>query len=298
MLIESHIVPLISEPQRLSDYLCGIFPYLPSRKSVKKAIKAGLIFVDGKKGYTGDWVLSDQQIELMGLDETPIKIFEFEIKVVFEDDDIAVVHKPAGISVSGNQFRTVENALLYNLRPSTKIDAFKKPRAVHRLDNQTSGLLLIAKTKQARIDLGKQFEQRSIRKHYKAIVIGQPNSKGKIDFEINGKPSISIFEVERTVRSLKNGFLSLINLFPLTGRTHQLRIHLSKFGFPILGDKLYGKEGLILKHKGLFLTAVSLEFDHPVSEVNQSIKIEMPYKFGALLAREQRRFDVYNTEIK
>ncbi|MDC0230621.1 RluA family pseudouridine synthase [Aureispira] len=293
MLIETHFVPCISEPQRLSDYLCGIFPHLPSRKSVKKAIRAGFIFVDGRRGYTGDWVLPDQKIELMDLDETPIKIFEFEIKVIFEDDDIAVVHKPAGISVSGNQFRTVENALLYNLKFSTKIDAFKKPRAVHRLDNQTSGLLLIAKTKQARIDLGKQFEQRTIRKHYKAIVIGQINSKGKIDFEIDGKPSISVFELERTVRSLKNDYLSLINLYPLTGRTHQLRIHLSKFGFPILGDKLYGQEGLILKHKGLFLTAVSLEFIHPVTKIYHSIETEMPYKFGALLAREQRRFDVY-----
>ncbi|MCH2022521.1 MAG: RluA family pseudouridine synthase [Saprospiraceae bacterium] len=298
MLIETHIVPSISEAQRLSDYLCGVFPQLPSRKSVKNAIRAGLVFVDGKKGYTGDWVISDQKIELYELDQTPTKIYKYKIKVVYEDEDIAIVNKPAGISVSGNQFRTVENALLYNLIPSKKIDAFKKPRPVHRLDNQTSGLLLIAKTKQARIHLGEQFEKRSIRKNYKAIVIGQPNSNGKINFDINGKPSISVFELERTVRSLKNNYLSLLNLYPLTGRTHQLRIHLSKIGFPILGDKLYGQEGLILKGKGLFLAAVSLEFIHPITESSQLIQIKMPNKFEAILEREQRRFDVFYSENK
>ena len=115
MLIETHIVPSISEAQRLSDYLCGVFPQLPSRKSVKNAIRAGLVFVDGKKGYTGDWVISDQKIELYELDQTPTKIYKYKIKVVYEDEDIAIVNKPAGISVSGNQFRTVENAFSIEL---------------------------------------------------------------------------------------------------------------------------------------------------------------------------------------
>ncbi len=289
----THLVPEAVERQRLSDYLCGIFPQLPSRKSVKKAIKSAAVYVDGKVGKTGDWVLPKQKIELIDLDIRPTKIYEFKMQVVYEDEDMAVVHKPSGIAVSGNYFRTVENALLYNLQVSTKIDAFQKPRPVHRLDKPTSGLLLIAKTKQASIHFGKQFEEQKIKKRYQAIVIGQPNPSGTIEFEIDGKPAVSDFECLRTVQSLKNGQLSLLNLFPKTGRTHQLRIHLSKLGFPILGDAQYGTKGLILKHKGLFLAALSLDFLHPVSGLMQAIQIEPPYKFGALLDREQRRFDRY-----
>jgi len=296
MIIASHTVPNEVEKQRLSDYLCGVFLQLPSRKSVKKAIKSGAVYVNGKKGFTGDWVLPEQQIELMDLDVKPTKIFEFKMDVLYQDEDIAVIHKPSGIAVSGNKFRTVENALLYNIQVSSKPDAFKKPRPVHRLDSPTSGLLLIAKTKQARIDLGKQFEERMIKKRYQAIVIGETPLAGTIDFDVEDKPSISTFERVRVVESLKNGHLSLLNLYPQTGRTHQLRIHLSQLGFPILGDSLYGKEGLILKHKGLFLVAVALEFEHPVSGTKQAIEIDMPYKFGALLNREQRRYEAYHQE--
>jgi 23S rRNA pseudouridine1911/1915/1917 synthase len=296
MTIATHTVPNEVEKQRLSDYLCGVFLQLPSRKSVKKAIKSGAIHVNGKKGFTGDWVLPAQQIEFMDLDIKPTKIFEFEMEVIYQDEDLAVIYKPSGIAVSGNKFRTVENALLYNIQVSSKPDTFKKPRPVHRLDSPTSGLLLIAKTKQARIHLGKQFEERLIKKRYQAIVIGETPLTGTIDFDIEGKSSVSTFERVRIVQSLKNGHLSLLNLYPQTGRTHQLRIHLSKLGYPILGDSMYGMEGLILKHKGLFLAAVSLEFEHPISGSRQAVEIDMPYKFGALLNREQRRYDVYHKE--
>ena len=98
----------------------------------------------------------------------------------------------------------------------------------------------------------------------------------------------------KTVRSIKNDWLSLIDLFPLTGRTHQLRIHMSKLGFPILGDKLYGTEGLILKGKGLFLSAVELTFPHPKNNKTVNIKIDEPEKFEVFLNREERRWVKYN----
>ncbi len=292
MISATHQVPdTFSGPQRLSDYLCGIFAQLPSRKSVKNAIKSGLILVDGSKGFTGDWVKPGQKVELIVLDTPKSKVFELELKVLFEDDYIAVINKPSGIAVNGNHFRTVENALLFNIKVSDKVDAFRKPRPVHRLDAPTSGLLLIAKTKQAAIALYKQFEERKIQKRYQAIVIGKPPQKGSIDQEIDGKQSLSKYELIRRVDSLKNKSLSLLNLYPHTGRTHQLRIHLSQLGYPVLGDKLYGKEGMILKHKGLFLAAVELQFIHPVKGIIQHIIIDSPYKFHALLDREQRRFD-------
>lgn len=291
LVLATHWVPLDIEQQRLSDYLCGVFPQLPSRKSVKVAIKKGAIYVNGKKGHTGDWVLPKQKIELLEIESAPTKILQLPLDVLYEDDSIAVVFKPAGIPVSGNQFRTIENALLHNISPSDRVDALKKPRAVHRLDAPTSGLLLIAKTRQARIHLGAQFEAKTIQKRYQAIVMGQPPIEGTIDLPIEGKASVSYFICLRTVDSLRSGQLSLLNLFPQTGRTHQLRIHLSQLGFPILGDKLYGTEGQILKGKGLFLTALELEFEHPTTQKRQQIKLPTPYKYTALLDREQRRFN-------
>lgn len=291
LVLATHWVPLDIEQQRLSDYLCGVFPQLPSRKSVKVAIKKGAIYVNGKKGHTGDWVLPKQKIELLKIESAPTKILQLSLDVLYEDDSIAVVFKPAGIPVSGNQFRTIENALLHNISPSDRVDALKKPRAVHRLDAPTSGLLLIAKTRQARIHLGAQFEAKTIQKRYQAIVMGQPPIEGTIDLPIEGKASVSYFICLRTVDSLRSGQLSLLNLFPQTGRTHQLRIHLSQLGFPILGDKLYGTEGQILKGKGLFLTALELEFEHPTTQKRQQIKLPTPYKYTALLDREQRRFN-------
>lgn len=295
VVLATHIVPVIETSQRLSDYLCGVFVQLPSRKSVKTAIKKGAVYVDGKKGHTGDWVKSRQEIQLVDLDKVPSKILKMPMDVLYEDAYLAIIFKPAGLPVSGNQFRTVENALLYNMQPSTEPDALKQPRAAHRLDAPTSGLLLIAKTKQARINLGAQFEAKTIQKRYQAIVIGATAEQGAINFPIEGKDALSVYERLKTVDSLKSGQLSLLNLYPKTGRTHQLRIHLSQLGFPILGDALYGKEGLILKHKGLFLTAVELSFVHPILNEEQKITLPTPYKYEALLKREQRRFDTYKS---
>jgi RluA family pseudouridine synthase len=298
VVLATHIVPRIETAQRLSDYLCGVFVQLPSRKSVKTAIKKGAVYVNGEKGHTGDWVKSHQEIQLIDLDKAPSKILKMPMDVLYEDTYMAVIFKPAGIPVSGNQFKTVENALLYNIQPSTEPDGLKQPRVAHRLDAPTSGLLLIAKTKGARINLGAQFEAKTIQKRYQAIVIGVPPKKGEINFPIEGKASLSTYECLQTVDSLRSSQLSLLNLYPKTGRTHQLRIHLSTLGFPILGDAMYGTEGLILKHKGLFLTAVELNFKHPISGKEQAIVLPTPYKYEALLKREQRRFDKYQNSVE
>jgi len=112
---------------------------------------------------------------------------------------------------------------------------------------------------------------------------------------IDGKDAITYFEKIKVVPSLKNKWLSLIDLFPQTGRTHQLRIHLSSLGFPILGDALYGKEGMILKHKGLFLCAVELIFSHPKTNEKMKVEINVPQKYETLLRREERRWQKYQS---
>ena len=106
--------------------------------------------------------------------------------------------------------------------------------------------------------------------------------------------SLSYYKTIKTVKSLKSKNLSLVELSPKTGRTHQLRIHMSSIGFPILGDKLYGKEGNVLEGKGLFLCALELVLKHPVTRDPLTVKTEIPYKFNSLLDREAKRWLKYN----
>ena len=293
-IIATHIVPPEVSGIRLSDYVSGIFPTIPTRKGMKKAIQKGMVLIDGVVANTGRWVETGQQIQLVDLDLPPAKIYQFVLPVIYEDDVIAVINKPAGIVTSGNQHRTVQNALAYNLTISTAPDAFKIAKPVHRLDHATSGLLLIAKTRKARVYLGEQLENRQIQKQYQAVVVGKIKKKGEIEEPIAGKASRTQFECIQTVRSLRDEYLSLVNLYPLTGRTHQLRIHLSGMGHAIVGDKLYGVAGKTLKGKGLFLCAIGLSFIHPNTKKVLTVKIDAPAKFTTFMERAQRRWELNN----
>ena len=293
-VLKTHIVPFDVEEIRLYDYVQQIFPTIPSRKGVKKAIAREEILVDGNKTSTGHWVKEGQKIELLESSANPPKEYNLKLEIVFEDEFFAVINKPAGIPVSGNQFRTIQNAIIGNISLSKEEDALRWPKPVHRLDGPTSGLLIIAKTAKALVKLGQQFEQKNIQKKYAAIVMGETPDSGSISTDVEGLKSLSKYNTIKTIQSLKSEYLSLVELSPKTGRTHQLRVHLSSIGFPILGDKIYGDEGNILDGKGLFLCALELSLNHPITEEPLSIKIDIPYKFNALLEREEKRWKKYN----
>ena len=292
-VIKTHIVPEGVEEVRLYDYVQQIFPTIPSRKGVKKAISREEILVDGQKTSTGHWIKAGQKIELLESSANPPKEYILKLEIVFEDEFMAVINKPAGIPVSGNQFRTIQNALIGNINLSKEEDALRWPKPVHRLDGPTSGLLIIAKTAKALVKLGQQFEQKTIEKKYAAIVMGKSPESGIVNAAIEGLESLSEFKTLQTINSLKSKYLSLVELSPKTGRTHQLRIHMSSIGFPILGDKIYGEEGNVLEGKGLFLCALSLNLKHPITEELLSIKIDMPYNFLSILEREAKRWRKY-----
>lgn len=285
-----HIVTATNDTDRFNTYCEKHLTIIPSRKGIKKAIKKGELRLNGEMVEGGRWLKENDIITWVDLDLTPPKIYHRKLAVIYEDEDMAVLTKPAGLSVSGNQFKTVQNALQFNLSPSTKQDALSWPLPVHRLDNQTIGLLIIAKTKTSRIRLGQAFENKTIQKTYHALVIGKTPYSGYINVSIDNKQSFSAYRTVKTSPSLKNEYLSLIELTPKTGRTHQLRIHCAHMGHPILGDKLYGKPDLILKHKGLFLCATRLEFKHPISTEVLTFTIPMPAKFKTRMQNEARRF--------
>ena len=278
--------------ERVTDYLRDVFPDISSKSSIKKAIKNKCINVNGKVAKTSTWIFNGSIIDFYPLPPTVKKVYNARFDGLFEDDHIAVIAKPAGWLVSGNQFRTVTNALPNFLRPSNAEDKLPTPLSVHRLDSQTSGLLLIAKTRQAVINLSQQFELNKIKKTYHAIVSGLPNDNGIINSDIRGKIAETHFELLQSTPSIKNGSISLLKVNPKTGREHQIRIHLSSIGFPIMGDKLYNTS--TINKKGLFLSATGIIFNHPVSNQTISLSVPLPLKFYRLLNKEERRYNKQN----
>jgi 23S rRNA pseudouridine1911/1915/1917 synthase len=296
-LIEQHIVNDLQTPVRLYDYAKGVFVSLPTGSGLKKAIKRGCLKVNSQVAEAGTWLQMGDVIEVFDAELKPPKPYHLKLQIIYDDEDMSVVVKPAGITVSGNQFRTLQNALLYNLIRSSKDDALGWPRPVHRLDSSTSGLVMIAKTTSSHIALGRMFENRSISKVYHAVVMGNPPDIGTIDTEIDGHAALTRFEKITTVHSLKSGYLSLLRLMPETGRTHQLRIHCASSGFPILGDQLYGPPGQVLLKKGLFLYATGLSFIHPLTNTPMNITIDIPRKFFVRLDNESRRSEKYDHPV-
>ncbi|MEL6941783.1 MAG: RluA family pseudouridine synthase, partial [Bacteroidota bacterium] len=258
---ETHQVPPLPNPIRLSDYTKGVFKTLPSRKGMKKAIQKGLVQVNDERATTALFLRGGEEIILYESEvEAKKPILELPLKVLYEDDYLAVVNKPAGILVNGNKFHTVENALPFNLKASSQTDAFLRPQAIHRLDYPTSGVLLIGKTHEVTTALNKAFEYHKIAKTYYAIAIGEMEKEGIIEVLVDGKAAHSEYIVQQSVPSEKYGFLNIVQLFPKTGRRHQLRKHLAAIGHPILGDKAYGQEGLLSYGNGLYLHAYSIGF--------------------------------------
>jgi tRNA pseudouridine65 synthase/23S rRNA pseudouridine1911/1915/1917 synthase len=289
IILEKHIVPEGNYHIRIQEYAGTVFEKLQSRSAVKKSIAKKCILIDGEIAETSDWIKVGQLIELIAPDTNPKKVFQLELEVIYEDDYFAAINKPAGFPTNGNYYKTIENALPFNLKISSKTDVLNFPKPVHRLDNPTSGILLIAKTKSAQINLHNQFEAKTIQKEYHAVVVGKLPASGIINTNINLQSALTEYSTITQIDALQNGYLTLVKLTPKTGRTHQLRIHLSELGFPIVGDKLYAPKNVMM-HKGLFLAATTIILSHPITQQATTISIPLPKKFKSYLNTEERRY--------
>jgi len=274
-----HIVPEQPAPIRLQEYGVGIFNGVMTKSALKKTLKKQYITVNDVIATTATFITGGETIKLSVPEETsPKKKLILKLEVLFEDQHLAVLHKPAGILVSGNSFKTIANALAQNIEKSKLPDA-TTPQPVHRLDYATTGILLVGKTSSSIRALNKMFENKKVKKTYYAITIGTMDPEGEITSKIDGKKSQSKLTLNASVPSKRFGNLNLVKLKPKTGRRHQLRKHLSSIGNPILGDKEYGIENLILKGKGLYLHAYSLKFKHPFTNEMVHLKDGVPQRF-------------------
>lgn len=248
---------------RILDYLVGIFMLLPTKSSVKKAIKRGEIFLNGERASSGDYITPNAVIVYRSNQVIPEPI-ALDLKVMYDDDYLLVISKPPGIVSSGNYKVTIEKALMIYGKQSTAMDALPYPKIIHRLDRDTCGLIIAAKTVDVKSKLDAALRDKEIEKDYICLVQGMLNDQDRyIDTSINDKDSLT--KIIKSYPLNLSDEVSLVRLSPISGRTHQLRIHMSSIGHPIIGDPIYNREGLSFK-KGLMLQAIQVKLIHPVTK--------------------------------
>lgn len=264
---------------RIYDYLPGKLETIRTRKGIKKALSKRNVLLNDTPAHSGDYVKKGDIITLLEPDISLHKVFPLKVTVHYEDDWLAIVEKPAGLITSGNYYKTLHNCLPHNLTQSPQKDALPYPLTIHRLDKSTSGLVIIAKTYASRVALGQLLEKKAFQKYYYAIVQGYLNASGELNSPIGEKSALTSFQTICAVPCKRNGSLTLIRLSPITGRTHQLRIHLARLGYPIYGDQLHGDPNNTKKNKGLFLFAYRLTFKHPITAKIIDVTAPTPQKF-------------------
>lgn len=288
--------------ERLDKVLSRMVPQY-SRSRIQQWIEGGHVTVDGLPARGKSTVLGDEVVIIApqaAPDEHAYSAEAIDFPVVYEDDTILVIDKPAGLVVhpgAGNWSGTLLNGLLHRLPALGGV-----PRAgiVHRLDKETSGLMVVAKTLEAQTDLVRQLQARTVRREYLALVWGQPLLNGKIETSIGrhprdrikmavsenltAKPALTHFH--RLATGLLDGRPVSLMLCQLeTGRTHQIRVHMHSIGFALVGDAMYGKAHLVSVFRRQALHAFKLGLIHPESGEDCGWTAALPEDFADLLER-------------
>ncbi len=240
---------------RLDKFLAGVLKDT-SRSQIQGWISQGCFLLNDKPGKKNNILKPDDCIRIQALPEIPPTHLipeNIPLDIIHEDHCLAVVNKPKGMVVhpgSGNRSGTLANALAYRYKSLSMVNDELRPGIVHRLDKDTSGLLVVAKTNSAHINLAAQLEQHTMKRIYQALVWKQPDEKsGVLDFPVGrqpgsaikkavvagGKNALTKFQVEAYY-----GFAARLTLELETGRTHQIRVHCAHIGHPVIGDPLYG----------------------------------------------------------
>ncbi len=290
----AQVVPVdaLSDPhfdERMDYWAAQVFEEIPSASQARKLRKKGLLQKNGSMCPLPVTIAPGDVITLFPR-IVHRKLYPHTVNVIFEDPHMAVVVKEPGLRTSGNRYKTLVACLPHNLAPSTAPDALPWPHTVHRLDDRTGGLVVVAKTATANMHLGRIFQHRQVEKRYRAILVGRLEGCGRVEVDVQDKPAASRFAVRMHTPSTRFGWLTTVDLWPETGRTHQLRIHMAHLGHPILGDDLYTGMVPNLDRKGLHLWALALRLAHPITKVPLQVAIDEPAKFATRRAWEQKRW--------
>lgn len=283
---------------RLDAYIAENIKSL-SRTMVKKLVEDGNVSVNGKAQKVSYKVQENDEIIVNEPEarELDIKAEDIPVDVVYEDKDIIVVNKPKGLVVhpaNGNWDGTLVNAIMAICKDSLSgIGGEIRPGIVHRLDKDTSGLLIIAKNDEAHLNMSNQIKDRQVKKIYYALVRGVvPENEATINMPIgrstkdrkkmavtkNGKEAITHFRVLERFNKY-----TLLEVKIDTGRTHQIRVHLSEIGHPVVGDEVYSNGKNEFGIKGQLLHAKSLDFKHPITGKEMHLETELPEEFENVL---------------
>ncbi|OGF56480.1 MAG: hypothetical protein A2Z21_03520 [Candidatus Fraserbacteria bacterium RBG_16_55_9] len=266
------VVPPESEGHRLDRWLSSHLSEI-SRSRIQKLIHEGHVLVDGQRGKPSTPLTPGTRVEVSipSAEAPQLEPEEMDLSILYEDDDLVVIDKPSGLVVypaAGNRTGTLIQGLLFN-RKLASIGAPERPGVVHRLDKETSGVIVVAKSDAAYYDLIRQFKEREVQKTYLALVHGRvEEDEGRIEAPIGrdvrhrqrmavrergGRPAVTEFRVLQ-----RHADTTLLSVSPYTGRTHQIRVHLTAIGHPILGDPLYGRKNRAESSHRLMLHAWKL----------------------------------------
>lgn len=287
---------------RLDVYITDKYKDL-SRTMVQKLIEEGSIKVNGNiKKLSYKVQLNDEiSICIPKAKETDLKPQEIPIEVVYEDDDIIVVNKPKGLVVhpaNGNPDGTLVNAIMAMCKESLSgIGGELRPGIVHRLDKDTSGLLIVAKNDKAHINMSEQIKNRQVTKKYIALVRGviqeddatidmpigrSTKDRKKMAVTKGGKQAVTHFKVLKRYPKY-----TLLEVKIDTGRTHQIRVHMAEIGHPVIGDMVYSNGKNDFGIQGQMLHAKSLDFKHPITGKQMHLEAELPQYFKSILEGEE-----------
>ena len=280
---------------RLDVFLTKNSTKMSSRSFIQRLIESNSVLVNGKKVKAHQKVTAGDEISINLPEEIPvderIKPEPIPLDILYEDQNLLVVNKPSGMLVhpaSGNYCGTLVNALLYHAQHLSDVSSFLRPGIVHRLDQETSGVMVVAKDNTTHLNLSRQFEKHLVKKCYVALAEGQIEfdeglidaalgrhpkyfDKKKVSFDESAKKAKTFYRVLKRFNAA-----TYVACFPKTGRTHQLRVHLAYLGHPILGDSKYGKKSLFPR---LALHAQSLGFFHPRTTKFMEFSVVPPEEF-------------------
>jgi len=299
--------------QRLDRVVAARFPEL-SRTRVQELIAANLIMLDGRPVKGSHKVRAGQRVDVEPKQRPPVRAEaeEIPLDILYEDDDVIAVNKPAGMTVhagAGNLRGTLVNALLGRGQALAQANDLLRPGIVHRLDKETSGVLLVAKNDASHAKLGEAFRSRAVQKTYIALIEGVlPQKGGRIELPIGRDPKrrtrMAVVRAKagsaalRTAREARTDWhalaridsTTLVEVQLHTGRTHQIRVHFSALKHPIVGDALYGAARLLRVEKIAlpslgrnFLHAAKIQFAHPRTSQPMELRAPLPVELRGYL---------------